>query len=99
MSEAAEEAKKEIAKQMVALVFMIIGVVIIMAVNDRDFVKTLRMRLAGASRKLLTSASHRLGHASMGIELQTGMQQYCLPYRLSLLRDKAQRMYDKAKEH
>lgn len=98
-SEAMQEAKKEAAKQLVALVFMVIALLVMAAITDRDFLRTLRMRAAEVSRRLLTSASRLAGHTSMGIELKTGRQEYSLPYALSKMRDRAKKAYDKAKEH
>ena len=91
-------AKTEAAKQAVVLVFAVVTMVAVMAVTNPDAVKTWRMRLAEASRRLLTCLAQRAGHTSMGIELAAGTEQYHLPYLLSTMRDKAQAAYDKARE-
>lgn len=97
MDEATQAAKTEAAKQAVALVFMVLAMVIMAAATNPDFVKTWLMRTAAVSRKLLTSAARQAGHTSMGIELTTGVREYSVPYHLSLLRDKAAIMYEKAR--
>lgn len=89
----AEAAKTEAAKQAVILLFMLLGILAVMAVQQPDFLRTLRMRVAAASNRVLSSLSRRAGHISMGIELQTGVQEYSLPYKLSQLRDMASRKY------
>ena len=99
MSEAAEEAKREFAKQAVALIFMVIALAIMAAVHDPDFIRTQRMKMANSSRRLLDTLARRFARISMGTELRTGQQEYSIPYRLSLMRDRAAEMYDKAKEH
>lgn len=91
----AEAAKAEAAKQAVILAFTVIAVLVVMAVQDPDFLRTQRMRLAAASRRLLTSLARQAGHTSMGIELQTGSEQYHLPLLLSRLRDRASKAYDR----
>ena len=91
-------AKTEAAKQAVILVFAVATMVAVMAVTNRDAVRTWRMRLAEGSRRLLTCLAQRAGHTSMGIELAAGTEQYHLPYFLSTMRDKAQAAYDKARE-
>lgn len=95
MDTPAEAAKSEAAKQAVILLFMMAGMIAVMAVQDPDFLRTLRMRLAAASSRLLDVLAHHTGHSSMGVELATGKQSYNLPYRLSLLRDKCRRFYYK----
>ena len=97
MSEAAEEAKKEFAKQAVQLIFMVMALLIMMAVQKPDFLSSQIMKLAEASRRLLASAARRAGHISMGIELAAGRQEYTVPLILSRLRDKASEAYDKAR--
>jgi hypothetical protein len=88
-------ARAEAAKQAVILLFMILGVLFVMAVQKPDFLRTLRMQLAAASSKLLTYTSRKAGHISMGIELTTGARKYTVPYRLSKIRDKMQERYQK----
>jgi hypothetical protein len=97
MSEAAEEAKKEFAKQAVALVFMVTALVIMTAVHDPDFIKTAEMKFANKSSRILGVLARRLGHSSMGTELRTGQQQYTVPYLLSRMRDKMTEYYEKAR--
>ena len=92
-------ARKEAAKQAVALVFMVIALILMAAAADRDFVKTWRMRLAAESRKLLTQLARKAGHISMGTELRTGTQEYWIPLLLSRARDKAAQAYDRSREH
>jgi hypothetical protein len=94
-----QAAQREFAKQAVALAFMILGLLIITAMTDKDFFQRLRMRAAAASSRVLSSLSRKAGHTSMGIELSTGRQNYGIPYWLSQMRDKAKAAYDKAKEH
>jgi hypothetical protein len=88
-------AKSEAAKQAVILLFAIITMVVVMAATKPDFLRTLRMRLAAASGRLLAFSSRRAGHISMGIELETGHRRYRIPYQLSLLRDKMQDRYER----
>ena len=97
MSTPSEAAKAEAAKQAVMLLFMIIGVLAVMALQQPDFLRTWRMRLAAGSRRLLSFLARRAGHTFMGIELTTGTQQYSLPLMLSNLRDKMSDAYDKAR--
>lgn len=94
----AQAAKAEAAKQAVILVFAVATMVAVMAVTNRDLLRTYRMRVAEASRRLLTSLAQRAGHTSMGIELAAGTEQYHLPLLLSRMRDKAQAAYDRARE-
>lgn len=96
MSTPSEAAKAEAAKQAVILLFMIIGILVVMALQQPDFLRTWRMRLAAASRQLLSWLARKAGHTSMGIELSTGTQAYSLPYLLSKMRDRAKDMYDKS---
>lgn len=95
----AEVAKAEAAKQAVILAFAVATMLVIMGLHDPDFLRTWRMRLAEASRRLLTSLARRAGHTSMGIELQTGSRQYAVPLLLSRLRDRATEMYDRERGH
>jgi hypothetical protein len=67
----------------------------VLAVTNPDRMRTWRMRLAEASRRLLTSLARRAGRTSMGIELAVGTQQYELPYLLSRLRDRAVEVYER----
>lgn len=94
----AQAAKAEAAKQAVILVFAVLTMLVVMALTRPDALRTLRMRLAEGSRRLLTSLACRAGHISMGIELAMGSEQYHLPFLLSSLRDKAQAAYDRARE-
>lgn len=89
-----EVASREFAKQAVAFVFLVLGMLAVMAIQDPDFLRTQRMRLAAASRQLLSWSARRVGHISMGTELATGHQQYTIPYQLSLLRDKMNKIYE-----
>ena len=89
----AEAAKSEAAKQAVIMLFAILTMAFVMAITQPDFLRTLRMRVAAASSRLLSWAARRAGHTSMGIELQTGTQQYSVPYSLSRFRDMASRKY------
>ena len=91
-------AKAEAAKQAVILVFAVATMVAVMALTNRDAVRTWRMRLAEASSRHLTWLAQRAGHTSLGIELAAGTEQYHLPYLLSTMRDKAQAAYDRARE-
>jgi hypothetical protein len=95
----AQIARAEAAKQAVILAFAVITLLVIMALHEPDFLRTQRMRAAAASRRLLTSLARRAGHTSMGIELQTGSEQYSLPLFLSRLRDKASELYDRDRDH
>ena len=88
-----EAAKSEAAKQAVIMLFAILTMAFVMAITQPDFLRTLRMRVAAASSRLLSSAARRAGHTSMGIELTTGRQTYELPFHLSRLRDMASRKY------
>ena len=94
-----EAASREFAKQAVAFAFLVLGMLAVMAIQDKDWVRTQYLRLAEGSRQLLSSAARQAGHTSMGTELATGQATYWLPYHLSLMRDKAKVFYDKAKEH
>lgn len=95
MSEAAEEAKKEAAKQAVGLVFAVAGLIIFMAMQDRDFLKIVQMRTAMIIRDLTGMAARRTGRTSMGVELRTGHEEYSIPYFLSKLRDRAKAWYER----
>ena len=86
-------AKAEAAKQAVILVFAVITMAVFMAATKPDFLRTWRMRLAEASRRLLDFMARHAGHNSMGIELATGTEAYSLPYLLSQLRDRAAQTY------
>ena len=99
MSEAAEEAKKEAAKQLVQIVAMLIIVAISMAVHNPDFFKTVKMKIAYFAQRQAGRFARRTGDMSMGAELRTGRQQYAIPYYLSLVRDKAAAFYEKARSH
>jgi hypothetical protein len=90
---AADAARKEAAKQAVILVFMVATVLVVMAIHSPDSLRTLRMRSAAASNRLLACLSSGAGRICMKIELMTGVQEYEVPYRLSLLRDMASLMY------
>lgn len=95
METAADAARREAAKQIVAFIFVILAAIVVMAVQDPDALKTWRMRLAAASGRLLSSTARRAGHISMGTELRTGMKEYSLPYALSKMRDKMTELYRK----
>ena len=88
-----ETAKSEAAKQAVIFFFAVLTMLVIMATTNPDFLRTLKMRVAAVSSRTLDWLSHAAGHTSMGIELQTGVQKYAIPYRLSRLRDMASRKY------
>ena len=94
----ADVAKSEAARQLVTLAFVIITMLVVTAATDPDFLRTLRMRLALLSSRLLAFLARKAGHASMGIELQTGRQKYSLPFALSRLRDKANHVYSNETE-
>lgn len=93
-----EAAKSEAAKQAVILLFAVVTMVSVMVITQPDSFRTLKMRLAAGSSRLLSFLSRRAGHTSMGIELATGQQQYTLPYALSRLRDMTILMYNKETE-
>jgi hypothetical protein len=97
MSTPSQAAKTEAAKQAVMLAFMIIGVIVIMAIQNPDFLQTWRMRLSAASSRLLSAAAWRAGRAGMEIELSTGYEKYGLPFALSQMRDRAKARYDRAR--
>ena len=88
-----ETAKSEAAKQAVIFVFAVLTMLVIMATTNPDFLRTLRMRVAVVSSRMLSWMSRKVGHTSMGIELQTGAQRYEISYKLSQLRDMASRKY------
>jgi hypothetical protein len=90
----AQAAKSEAAKQLVILLFAILTMISVMAITQPDFLRTLRMRVAAVSSRLLSSAARRAGLTSMEIELRTGLQKYELPFHLSRLRDTATRIYN-----
>lgn len=89
----AEAAKSEAAKQAVILVFMVATVLVVMAIHSPDSLRTLRMRSAAASSKLLAGAARGAGRVCMKIELSAGWEDYQIPYLLSLARDSARLMY------
>ena len=91
-------AKKEFAKQAVALVFMVAALVIMTAVHDPDFIKMQQMKAAEFSRRTLGWLARQSGHSSMGTELRTGKQQYEVPYVLSRMRDKMADYYERARQ-
>ena len=53
------------------------------------------MRLAAASRGLLSSLARRAGHISMGTELKTGREEYRLTSAISLSRDQMAAIYER----
>ena len=53
------------------------------------------MRLAAASRGLLSSLARRAGHMSMGTELKTGVEEYKLTSAISLSRDQMAAVYER----
>ena len=89
----ADAAKSEAAKQAVILVAAVLTMCAVTVITQPDSLRTLRMRSAEASRKLLAALARAAGRQSMSLELETGWRQYGLPYRLSLLRDMASRKY------
>ena len=91
-------ARQEAAKQAVILLFAVVTVLVMLWLSKPDALRTVRMRVAAASSRVLSSLSRRAGHTSMGIELAAGTEQYHLPYLLSRMRDKAQAAYDRARE-
>lgn len=97
MSEAAEEAKKTAAQELVKLAFMVVAVVVLMVIQKPDSWRTLQMKIADYARNHLSAAARKTGDMSMGAELRTGHQEYTIPYLLSKVRDKASQWYDKAR--
>lgn len=57
-----------------------------------------KLRLLRSSTQVTSRLARRTGAASMAHELQTGRQEYGLPYRLSLARDAAAQAYQRARD-
>lgn len=89
----AQAAKSEAAKQAVILVFGIATLLIAMALMHPDSLRTLRMRTAAKSGRVLARLSREAGRVSMRTELRTGRQEYTIPYHLSMLRDRMASAY------
>lgn len=86
-------ARDEAKRQAVILVFAIIGYAALMVMMDPDKLRTWGMRMVDESRRLLDSTARKLGVLSMETELRTGQEEYSLPYRLAILRDKMAAIY------
>ena len=59
--------------------------------------KLWRMTALSTLRRWTDCAARRTGAASMGAELSAGVENYALPYSLSLCRDRIGRAYDRAR--
>jgi hypothetical protein len=94
----AEAAKTEAARQAVILIFGVVTLLIMMTLMRPDSVRSLRMRTAAASSRLLSRAALLLGHACMGTELATGRREYQVPLAISVLRDRMDRAYQQARD-
>jgi hypothetical protein len=57
----------------------------------------IRMRAAATARDLLGRFAHRAGAAGIRAEAETGRQNYALPLVLSVLRDRAGDVYERAR--
>jgi hypothetical protein len=86
-------AKEEAKRQLVILVFAIIGYAVFLVMLDPDKLRTWEMRTVDVSRRLLNSTARQLGVLSMETELKTGREEYFLPYHLAVLRDKLATIY------
>ena len=57
----------------------------------------MRLWLLRSCARVMSGLAHRTGAASLRQEALTGAEDYWLPYRLSLVRQAAERAYDRAR--
>lgn len=83
----------KIATELLGLAYMMYALWILLVPEHSR--RLILMRAAAAVRQRAAKAAFRTGHQAMGLEISGCGRNYELSYRLSQLRDAANRAYDK----
>ena len=96
LDEGAAAPRLEMVAQILSLAYAVISILWLIWILVPEHQRRLwAMKAANRTRQVMGTLAFRTGHQAMGLELASSVENYRLPYLLSVARDRAAAFYNK----